>query len=65
MTDLNISQASTTVIQEDNQSVIAMAKNPVGKNKTYQEAVHAGTIKLEYYQTNQMIADIHCRGIIL
>ena len=44
-----------------------MAKNPVGHKRTkhidikhhfIREAIHAGTILLEYCQTNQMIADI-------
>ena len=67
MTDLNINQAKPMVIREDNQGAIAMAKNPVGHKRTkhidikhhfIREAIHAGTIVLEYCQTNQMIADI-------
>ena len=55
------------MIRENNQSAIAMAKNPVGYKKTkhidikhhfIQEAVHAGTFALEYCQTKQMLADI-------
>ena len=67
MTDLNISQAKPTVIREDNQGALAMAKNPVRHKRTkhidikhhfIREAVRAGTIALEYCQTSQMIADI-------
>ena len=67
MTDLNVSQTKPTVIREDNQGAIAMAKNPVGHKRTkhidikhhfIREAVRAGTVTLEYCPTSQMIADI-------
>ena len=67
MTDLRVSQVKPTVIREDNQGAIAMAKNPVGHKRTkhidikhhfVREAVDAGTITLEYCETKQMLADI-------
>ncbi len=67
MTDLNIEQIKPTVIREDNQGAIAMAKNPIGHKRTkhidikhhfIREAVRAGTVTLEYCQTSEMIADI-------
>ena len=67
MTDLRVSQVKPTVIREDNQGAIAMAKNPVGLKRTrhidikhhfVREAVDAGTITLEYCETKQMLADI-------
>ena len=67
LNDLNVDQAKPTVIREDNQGAIAMAKNPVGHKRTkhidikhhfIREAVHTGTIVLEYCQTNEMTADI-------
>ena len=67
MTDLRVSQVKPTVIREDNQGAIAMAKNPVGHKRTkhidikhhfVREAVNAGTITLEYCETKHMLADI-------
>ena len=67
MSDLNIGQEKPTVIREDNQGAIAIAKHPIGHKRTkhidikhhfIREAVHTGTIVLEYCPSNQMIADI-------
>ena len=68
MSDLNMRQTKSTVIREDNQGAIAMAKNPFGHKRTkhiidikhhfIREVVHAGTVTLEYCPTSQMIADI-------
>ena len=72
MTDLNVSQVNPTVIREDNQGAIAMAKNPVGHKRTkhidikhhfIREAVHDGTIALEYCETKQMLVDILTKAL--
>ena len=57
----------STVIQEDNQGAIAIAKNPVDHSRTkridirynyIRECVRSGQIELQYCPTNDMKADI-------
>ena len=61
-----------TIVKEDNQSCIAMAKNPQYhgrvkhidiKHHFVRELVADSTIKLEYCPTNEMIADILTKGL--
>ena len=61
-----------TIVKEDNQSCIAMAKNPQYhgrakhidiKHHFVQELVGDDTIKLEYCPTNEMVADILTKGL--
>lgn len=64
LSNLNISQNKPTVIKEDNQGAIAIAKNPIGHKRTkhidikHHFVCEAIRIALEYCQTSQMIADI-------
>ena len=59
-----------TLIYEDNQGAISMAKNPVFHKRTkhvqiryhfMREAVEQGTITLEYCHTDDMLADSFLR----
>ena len=61
-----MTEARPTLIYEDNQGAISMAKNPVFDNRTkhvqiryhfVREAVEQGTITLEYCHTDEMLAD--------
>ena len=63
---------TATTIFEDNQSAIAMTKNPQfhGRAKHIaikyhfiREQVSNGMIKLEYCPTNQMLADMFTKGL--
>ena len=67
LTDVGESLEDPTVINEDNQGAIAMAKNPVGHARTkhidiryhfVREGVQNGAIILKYVATGEMIADI-------
>ena len=62
-----------TIVKEDNQSCIAMAKNPQYhgrakhidiKHHFVRELVGDDTIKLEYCPTNEMVADILTKGLV-
>ena len=64
--------AAPTTVMEDNQSCIAMAKNPQYhgrakhidiKHHFVRELVADETIKLEYCPTKKMIADIMMKGL--
>jgi hypothetical protein len=70
--DLRNEQSEATVIYEDNQSTICMAKNPQFHSRTkhigikyhyVREQVLEGTITLEYCPTENMIADIFTKGL--
>ena len=61
-----------TIVKEDNQTCIAMAKNPQYhgrvkhidiKHHCVRELVTDDTIKLEYCPTSEMIADILTKGL--
>ena len=65
--DINALPNGPTVLMEDNQGAIAIAKNPIVHARTkhidiryhyIREAVQGRTIKLEYCPTNEMLADI-------
>ena len=67
LADLGFPQEEATVIYEDNQGCIAMAKNPVSHERTkhidikyhfVRELVSTDVIKIEYLQTEDMEADI-------
>ena len=70
--DLGSPQRQPTLIKEDNQSTIAMAKNPQfhGRAKHInikyhfvREHVNDGKICLEYCPTEHMLADVLTKGI--
>ena len=61
-----------TVIMEDNQGAIAIARNPIVQTRTkhidikyhyVREAVQDGVISLQYCPTNDMIADLLTKGL--
>ena len=64
--ELGVTESGPTLIYEDNQGAIFMAKNPVFHKRTkhvqiryhfVREAVERGIIALEYCRTNEMLAD--------
>lgn len=66
MAELGFAQLSATTIYEDNQSCIALAKNPVHHARTkhidiqhhfVREKVEAGEVKIEFKPTEEMVAD--------
>ena len=68
----NTNQLNATIINEDHQSAIAMAKNPQfhGRAKHIdmkyhyiRDQVKANKIKLKYCQSKDMIADVMTKGI--
>ena len=67
--DLRIHSTESTLIFEDNQSPICMAKNPQfhGRSKhiniKFREQVGANTIQLKYCPTADMLADLLTKGI--
>ena len=70
--ELRSPPATATTIFEDNQSAIAMKKNPqfhghakhiAIKYHFIREQVQNGTIKLKYCPTSQMLADIFTKGL--
>ena len=72
LTDMGANQSNATIINEDNQSAIAMAKNPQfhGRAKHIdmkyhyiRDQVKANKIKLKYCQSKDMIADVMTKGI--
>ena len=71
-TDLTCSPEKASIIYEDNQSAIAMTKNPQfhGREKHVdikyhyiREQVNDGTVELKYCPTNNMIADMFTKGL--
>ena len=67
LVDLKSTSNGPTVIMEDNQGAIAIARNPTAHARTkhidiryhfIREAVQKGTINLCYCPTNEMIADL-------
>ena len=67
LTDIGQPPADATVIWEDNQAAISLAKNPVSHARTkhidtryhfIREEVQNGVIALKYIPTKQMVADI-------
>ena len=72
MSDLNVDCQNPLLIYEDNQSAIALSKNPQfhGRSKHIdikfpyvREKVDENVIKLEYCPTEIMIADIFTKGL--
>jgi hypothetical protein len=72
LADLGFRQDKATVIFEDNQGCIAMAKNPVSHERTkhidikyhfIRELVSNETIKVEYLSTEEMEADILTKSL--
>jgi hypothetical protein len=72
LADLGFRQDKATVIFEDNQGCIAMAKNPVSHERTkhidikyhfIRELVSNETIKIEYLSTEDMEADILTKSL--
>ena len=70
--DLNSRQPGATIIFEDNQSAISMAKNPQFHGRTkhigikyhfIREQVNSGTVELRYCCTGEMVADMLTKGI--
>ena len=70
--ELNHPPSNPTVVYEDNQSAIAMTKNPKfhGRAKHIdikyhfiREQVQNGRVELEYCPTEKMIADILTKGL--
>ena len=71
-TDLGSNPTGATVIFEDNQSAIRMAKNPqfhgrakhIGiKFHFIREQVNTGTVELNYCPTEEMVADMLTKGL--
>ena len=71
-TDMNNKLSGPTTIYEDNQSAICIAKNPqfhgrvkhIGiKYHFIREQVNAGSVKLEYCHTEDIVADIFTKGL--
>ena len=71
-TDLGNPPKESTTIHEDNQSAIAMSKNPQFhgrakhidiKHHYVREQVNSGSVKLVYCPTNEMTADIFTKGL--
>ena len=67
LSDLTATQGQATVLMEDNQGAICIAKNPVLHARTkhidvryhyVREAVSDGVINLQYCPTHEMVADI-------
>ena len=62
--DLNVCPTKPTVLREDNQGAIAIARNPISHSHTKQkyhyirEAIESEDIDLEYCPTEMMVADI-------
>ena len=72
VSDLGNSPINSTVIFEDNQSAISMAKNPQYHRRTkhinikyhfIREQVANGTICLKYCKTEDMLADLLTKGV--
>lgn len=70
--DFYIASEKSTIIYEDNQGCIAMAKNPVNHERTkhidirynfVREKVEDKTIVVKYLETTEMLADILTKGL--
>jgi hypothetical protein len=70
--DLGKAATDATVVYEDNQGAIAVAKNPIGHRRTKhidikyhytRERVSDRTIALHYCQTKEMVADIFTKPL--
>jgi len=70
--DLGHEQTSPTVIREDNQGTIAIARNPCHHERTKhidiqyhftREKIESGDIMLEYCQTEDQVADIMTKAL--
>ena len=70
--DFNVASKELTVIYEDNQGCIAMAKNPVNHERTkhidiqynfLRERVENKTISVKYTETTEILADILTKGL--
>jgi len=70
--DFIVASKEPTVIYEDNQGCIAMAKNPVNHERTkhidirynfVRERVEDKTISVKYMETTDMLADILTKGL--
>ena len=67
LSEMRMCSKEPTILKEDNQGAITIAKNPVSHSRTKHidiryhyvcEAVKAGSISLEYCSTEEMLADI-------
>ena len=67
ISDLQVTSPEPTMLMEDNQGAISIAKNPVAHSRTkhisiryhyIREAVQEGIVNLCYCPTEQMIADL-------
>ena len=72
--DMKQHQSEATIIHCDNQSTIAMTKNPMYHNRTrhidtrhhfIRELVSKGSIKILYCATNEQLADIFTKHVPL
>ena len=72
MTDLKCTPRGATVINEDNQSAICIAKNPQFRNRTkhisikyhfVRDQIEAETVELVYCRSENMIADMLTKGL--
>jgi hypothetical protein len=72
LSDLSFVQTKATVIFEDNQGCIAIAKNPVNHERTkhidikyhfVRELIEANEVAVTYLQTEDMLADILTKGL--
>jgi hypothetical protein len=70
--DLGFEQKNATVIFEDNQSCIAIVKNPVQPKRTkhidikyhfVRELVANNTLSIQYIKTDEQLADILTKGL--
>ena len=72
LNDFDVASEVPTVIYEDNQGCIAMAKNPVNHERTkhidirynfVRERVEDKTVVVKYLETTEMLADILTKGL--
>jgi hypothetical protein len=72
LVDLQMPPDNPTLIMEDNQGAIAMARNPVGHARTkhidiryhfVREALEQGTIDVQYCPTKEMLADLFTKPL--
>jgi hypothetical protein len=72
LNDFDVASEEPTVIYEDNQGCIAMAKNPVNHERTkhidirynfVRERVEDKTIVVKYLETTEMLADVLTKGL--
>ena len=73
LSDIKATPKTPTIIKEDNQGIIAIARNPISHARTKHinikfhyvlETLYDGIIELEYCPTEQMTADILTKPLL-